>query len=229
MILTLIVVVGGLASLTIINKHEEKKVNESLPTQEKIDAIKVEKVTKLDVTNQPMQGDKDAPVTVVEFGDFKCPACKQWEQTIYPQFYQEYVATGKVKFHFVNYAFLGRDSWLAGAAGESIYKQNPKAFWQFYKAIYKHQGLETNVWATESFITQIVEENVDGIDMDQFKKDLHAQKHLKEVKQDYMMGATLGVRSTPSLMVDGKLVQNSSYPALKAQIEAELQSKGESK
>jgi len=229
MILTIVVVIGGLATLTIINKHEQKQVNESLPTQKEVDALKTEKVTGLDVTGQPMQGEKDAPVTVVKFGDFKCPACKQWEQTVYPQFYQEYVTTGKVKFYFVNYAFLGRDSWLAGAAGEIIYKQNPKAFWQYYKTVYKNQGLETNTWATESYLTQLVKENVDGIDLEQFKKDLHAHKYLKNVKQDYVMGSTLGVQSTPSLMVEDTIVSNSSYASLKAQIETALKSKGESK
>ena len=46
------------------------------------------------IEGQPILGSSDAPVTVVEFGDFKCPACKAWGESIFPQLIKDYVDTG---------------------------------------------------------------------------------------------------------------------------------------
>jgi len=39
---------------------------------------------EVELTDQPILVDQNAPITVVEFGDFKCPSCKAWGETIYP-------------------------------------------------------------------------------------------------------------------------------------------------
>lgn len=58
-------------------------------------------------------GKEDAPVKIVEFGDFKCPACAQFTGVIKPQIVQGYVDQNKAAFYFVNLAFIGKDSRTA--------------------------------------------------------------------------------------------------------------------
>lgn len=70
------------------------------------------------IDGQPTLGDPDAPITVVEFGDFKCPACKAWGENIFPQLVNDYVDTGQVKFSFINVLFHGEESELGSLAAE---------------------------------------------------------------------------------------------------------------
>lgn len=219
-ILVFALIVGALVVLFLLNKEQEKIVDASYPSYEKVEMPR--EVKDFDLANQPMIGKEDAPVTVVEFGDFKCPACKQWEQTVYPQLFTEYIDSGKVKFYFINFQFLGPDSRLAGNAGEIIYKQRKEAFWQFYQAIYDNQQSETLTWATHKNIVDIVKENVSGIDMVQFEKDLKEFKYFEEVKLDYSIVEKMGVTSTPSIFVNGVKLENPSYELIKASVEEEL-------
>ena len=73
--------------------------------------------------SQPTLGSSNAPITVVELGDFKCPACKAWGENIFPQLIEDYVDTGKVKFSLVNVLFHGDESKLGSVAAEAIYKE----------------------------------------------------------------------------------------------------------
>jgi protein-disulfide isomerase len=172
---------------------------------------------------QPMLGNPDAPVKVIEFGDFKCPACKQWEETIFPQFKQDFIDTGKVSFYFMNYAFIDRDSYLAASAGEAIAKQSNEAFWEYYAKLYENQGDESRIWATRKFVKQFVRDNVAGIDYERFVQDLDNDTYMFDVKEDFKIGGFYGVNGTPQFMINGKLFRFNSYEEMSAAIEAAQQ------
>lgn len=63
-------------------------------------------------STQQSLGKDDAPVKVVEFGDFKCPACRTWDVTVLPRLKEEYIDKGKVQLYFINFPFIGKDSDL---------------------------------------------------------------------------------------------------------------------
>ncbi|KJD43978.1 DsbA family protein [Paenibacillus terrae] len=172
--------------------------------------------------NQPHLGDSNAKVKVIEFGDFKCPACKKWTLENFQKFKLEFIDTGKVEFFFMNYAFIDRDSYLAGAAGESIYHQNNEKFWEFYELLYKNQGKETEIWATPTFLTQFVKDNIKDINQKQFELDVKNHTYLHSVKEDYKIGGFYGVNGTPTFIVNGKILRSSSYEDIKASILKEL-------
>lgn len=71
-------------------------------------------------STQQSLGKDDAPVKVVEFGDFKCPACRTWDVTVLPRLKEEYIDKGKVQLYFINFPFIGKDSDLGAAAGEEF-------------------------------------------------------------------------------------------------------------
>ncbi|OBZ11777.1 disulfide bond formation protein DsbB [Bacillus sp. FJAT-27264] len=171
---------------------------------------------------QPHLGSPDAKVKVIEFADFKCPACKNWKQAYLERFQQEFIETGKVELFFINYAFIDRDSIMAASAGEAIAAQNNEKFWEFMSKLYDHQGDETQIWATPKFLKDFVKENISGIDYDQFAKDLDDHTYMLPVKEDFKTGANYGVNGTPQFMVDGKLLPSSSYEELAAAIESQL-------
>lgn len=171
---------------------------------------------------QPHLGDPNAKVKVVEFADFKCPACKKWEETYMDQLQQEYIDTGKIELFFVNYAFIDRDSIMAASAGEAIAAQSNEKFWEFKRKLYEHQGDETKIWATPSFLLDFVKKNIEGIDYDRFAKDLKENTYMLPVKEDFKTGGYYGVNGTPQFMVNGELLPSASYEDLTAAIEAKL-------
>lgn len=206
--------------LVFVNQQSRASVLSGLPnyTDDKtkivVDGFKYEK--------QPHLGDPQAKVKVIEFGDFKCPACRSWNQENFEKFKSEFVDTGKVELFFMNYAFIDRDSYLAGVAGEAIYQQSNDKFWEFYEKLYQNQGKESEIWATPSFLKDFVKKNIQGIDLDAFNKAIDEHSYLHDVKEDYKIGGYYGVNGTPTFVVNGSLVRSMDYEDIKAAIEAEL-------
>jgi len=81
-----------------------------------------------------IMGDPNAPVTVIEYGDYQCPFCERFYAQVQSVIEQQYVQTGKVKFVFRNFPFLGQESIDAGAAVECA-KELGK-FWEYHGALY---------------------------------------------------------------------------------------------
>ncbi|MEK3790724.1 DsbA family protein [Paenibacillus sp. FSL R7-0204] len=174
---------------------------------------------------QPRMGNANAKVKIIEFADFKCPACKKWKEANWDSLKKEFLDTGKAEIYFVNYAFIDRDSILAASAGEAIAKQNNEKFWEYYEKLYDHQGDETEIWATPGFLLDFVKNNIDGIDYKLFEEDFKGHKYMLDVKEDYKTAGHYGINGTPQFMVNGKLLPDASYQGLSSAIENELSSK----
>ncbi|MNO36585.1 Disulfide bond formation protein D precursor [compost metagenome] len=171
---------------------------------------------------QPHLGEPSAKVKVIEFADFKCPACKKWEETYMPQLQKDFIDTGKIELFFTNFAFIDRDSIMAASAGEAVAAQSNEKFWEFKSKLYAHQGDETKIWATPEFLLDFVKKNINGIDYDRFASDLKSHAYMLPVKEDFKTAGYYGVNGTPQFMVNGELLPSSSYEELAAAIEAQL-------
>ncbi len=168
----------------------------------------------------PVKGDPNAKVTVIEFGDFRCPFCKRFFTDVEPQLQKDYIDTGKVKFYFRQYAFLGPASTVAANAAECANEQNK--FWDFHDYLYKNQPSETDtsIYTTDN-LTQIVG-NL-GMDTDQFRTCLDGKKYDKNVSDDLAAGQKVGVNATPTFYIDGnQLVGAQPYSAFQTIIDQEL-------
>lgn len=179
------------------------------------------------IEGQPVLGDPDAPVTVVEFGDFKCPACKAWSQNFYPQLVKDYVETGKVKFAYINVLFHGEESKLGSLAAESVFKQNPESYWIFNKEMFKAQPSENHddLWITKEKILEIAS-GIPNIDVEQLEADINNQTEMDEVNKDSQLVEEFEVKLTPSIMVNGTMVEDPfDYEQIKLLIDQALEDK----
>lgn len=158
---------------------------------------------------QPSLGDENAPVKVVKFGDFKCPACKAWEDTVYPKLKEKYIDEGIVEFYFVNLAFLGPDSLYAAEVGEAVAAQSSDAFFKYYEAVYANQQNESETWATEEYLFELIQNNVPEVDLDQLKQDIDAKTYEENVQSDIEFAVSIGLNSVPSVFVDGRKMEDS--------------------
>lgn len=219
-LIALVVVLSLGLGLAVVNAMTRPDLLDGLPNYTH-DKSKIT-VTGLNYEEQPYLGSPEAPVKVIEFADFKCPACKHWTAENFDTFKKEFIDTGKVQFFFMNYAFLDRDSYLAGIAGEAIYRQSNEKFWEFYKLIFENQKDEAEIWATPSFLIDLVGQQMKDIDMEQFKKDINNHTYLHQVKEDYKIGGYYGVNGTPTFFVNGILQRNSAYDSLQTAIREQL-------
>ncbi|MFC4775924.1 DsbA family protein [Paenibacillus sp. GCM10023252] len=179
-----------------------------------------------DYSGLPMQGSKDAPVKIVEFGDFKCPTCQYFAQNIEPQIKKDFIDTGKASMYFVNYPFLGPDSDWAAYAAQAVYHQNPEAFWPYYKAIYDNQKDERTVWATPEVLVQLARDAKLDIDFDKLKTDIEKQTYKKEVDDQEAMVRPAGVEGTPAVFINGKMYKGDlDYKDIQAAINKAVEGK----
>jgi protein-disulfide isomerase len=200
--ITLFVIVFSIALVGIARATQKDDIS-SLPTLMEAKGKVEITVGDFKLENNPFLGDPNAPIKVIEFYDFKCPACATWDENYFSDFKEEFIDTGKVQFYAINFPFLGPDSIEAALVAESVYKQNPLKYWEIKDLIFKHQGKENTIWATERFLVNLIENNIEGIDMKQLKKDLKAKTYLFNVKEDFKISTANGVYGTPMFIVNG--------------------------
>ena len=179
------------------------------------------------IEGQPTLGEPDAPVTVVGFGDFKCPACKAWGEKMFPELIKDYVETGKVKFSYINVLFHEEESKLGSLAAESVFEQNPNIYWDFHKELFKEQPSQNHdaLWITPDKILEVAKK-FPSIDVEKVKMDIEQQSAIKEVDKDSELVEEFKVEQTPSIMVNGTMLEDPfDYEKIKNLIEEELEGK----
>lgn len=217
--ITLLVLVLGFGIFILVQSVINSTTNTGTP------ATQTQKAADIDYSGQPHQGQANAPIKLVEFGDFKCPNCKRFHDLIYPQLKKDYIDTGKVQMFFMNMPFIGPDSATAAQAGEAVYKQNNDAFWKYYDAVYANQKDEKTIWATPDFLVGLVKQYIPEVNADQVKKDMADQSMKNQVVLDGIIANHLQVNEVPKLFINGKVVQFNNYADLKKALDAELAKK----
>ncbi|MEF2965284.1 thioredoxin domain-containing protein [Paenibacillus sp. M1] len=187
------------------------------PDLAKVDAGEVPQ--GFDEAHQPYLGNPDAPVTIVEFADYKCPACKRWKDEVLTELKREYLDTGKAVYYYVDFPFLSPDSTLAALAGESLFQQNQDYFWTYFDLMMQNQGHKEEEWANRDFIVQLVKEKIPEADLKQFEQDLDGRTYIANVKKDFMIAENHGVDGTPTVFVNGQAVEDISFEGIRNFIE----------
>ncbi|MCS7460914.1 DsbA family protein [Paenibacillus doosanensis] len=170
--------------------------------------------------SMPTLGKSDAPVKIVELGDYKCPSCKVFSQQIEPQLQKDFIDTGIASLHFMNYTIIGPDSNTAALAAQSIFHQNNDAYWKFYDAIYKAQGDEKLPWATPEFLTELARKENLPIDYDKLTADIAGKTYQSEIDAHNAFARNNQVGGTPTLFINGKKFDDVfDYNKIKAAIQ----------
>jgi|GEM_PF-378216 len=214
-VLVLVFVIVG---IVVNNKHSATTNNQS--TNQASTSNNQAVTRNIDYSDQPSLGKSDAPVKIVEFGDYKCPYCQRFELSIFPKIQKDYIDTGKVQFYFLNYILFGDESRLAAEASESIYHHYPDRFWSFHQLLYKNQGPEDKSWVTKGVLEKIAKQAVPNLNVSQLQSDMDHSTYDKDINKDITMGgAGLG---TPTLLMNGKMLDSSltfDYAKLSEQID----------
>lgn len=170
------------------------KIENKLPVGEGAGLIVPIELTK----GVPMLGKTEAKVTVVEFADYKCPYCKNFHEKIYNKLKTEFIDSGKVKYAYVNFAFLGEDSKTAAQASKCAKDQGK--FWEFHSELYAQQANLTDQGFTEAILKSVAGKY--KLDQLKFLDCLKTQKYITEVEEEGMLAADLGVEGTPTVFIN---------------------------
>jgi protein-disulfide isomerase len=209
----IIVIMGA---LFFVSKLQDKQAAQEFP---KITGENKVKVNGFNINEQPTLGNKKSGVEVVEFGDYKCPVCAQWNDKVFPKIQSDYINTNQISFSFENYPFISKDSNLAALAGEVIYSYDPNAFWTFHHEIYRNQPEETKTWATKKYLTDLAKKVIPNLNEQKFQDDLYKKSTMEKVATDMAIGDHFNVQGTPTVFVNGKMLKDPSYDSIKAAIE----------
>ncbi len=151
-------------------------------------------------------GSATAPVAVVEFGDYQCPACGAFFAQEQPTLIKNYVNTNKISFTFVPFSFIGQESFSAAEAAYCASDQGK--YWEYHDALYNDQHGENQGWFSTSRLEGYAQ-NL-GLNMDQFKSCFEGGKYKQKVQDDASYAASKNVTSTPTFSVDGQLVDSTT-------------------
>lgn len=163
-------------------------------------------------------GSPDAPVHLVEYGDYQCPACSSFSQTVFPTLLSDYIATGKVSFEFRDLAFIGDDSVTAAEAAACSIDQD--GFWLYHDTIYANHYGENLGNLSKSRLLQMAK--LSGLDQDKISSCIDAGTTAADVQQMHQEATQLGLTSTPSFVLNGTVIQWQGWDAMKQAIDAAL-------
>lgn len=176
---------------------------------------------EFDLEDEPMLGDENASVTIVEFGDFQCPACAGFNNGPIQQLKSEYVETGKVKMYWKDYPLVNIHPWSQPAAEtmECVYKEDNEAFWNVKERLFRNQGVLGITTAEDQIIEWASKE---GINKTSIRTCLESEDPGNKVDADKREGKNSGVTGTPSIYVNGKKLDGFGYQTIKNAVENEL-------
>lgn len=168
----------------------------------------------LSINDFVFKGKADAPVTVVEYSDFQCPACAFYATNLAKEIDQLYVDTGKIKFVYHEFPLPQHGNAVKAAeAGRCANEQN--AFWKMHDILFLRQS----EWAASGAPAKIFGEYAAGLGLDKaaFDQCLSSGKYQATVLAAQKRGNDANVNSTPTFEVNG---QRYTATDLKAAIEA---------
>ncbi len=164
-------------------------------------------------------GDPNAPVHIIEYGDFQCPYCLQFWTETEPQLIEEYVNTGKVYFEFRSFPIIGPESAWAAEGAYCAGDQNK--FWEYHDTLFTNWTGENVGDFTKEKLIQYAE--VLGLNMAEFESCLSEEKYKEKVEQDQAQAEADGVHATPTFFINGFKVEGSQpFSILKDLIEQAL-------
>lgn len=164
----------------------------------------------IDYDNQPFIGDVSAPVDIVEFGDYKCPHCKEFNDSLFPIINEELVTTGKAKFYFMNFPFIGPDSYTAAQFAETVYLElGNEKFWEFHHLLFANQTTSSGGmnYFSDDFMKEVLAEVVSSEETKKVVQAYNEGKGKDPLEKDMNTANNLGITSTPTIYIDGKLFE----------------------
>lgn len=223
-VFTMLVLTGevGTPGTTTGNQAAPSQAQPSQPAAPSGEPVEVS------LDDDPVMGDADAPVTLVEFSDYECPFCGRFYSQTLPQIKSEYIDTGKAKLVYRDFPLdqelpdgriMHPRANPAAIAAECVQEQSgDEAYFEMHDLLFENQRALDDA-SLRSYASQV------GVDLDEWD-ECYADEDgemLAEVQADKTAGLNAGVSGTPTVFVNGqRIVGAQPYNVFKAAIDAAL-------
>lgn len=145
-----------------------------------------------------VHGDPDAPITIMEFGDYQCPACGQFAQIVKPRLDLAYIQTGQAKLVFYDFPLSAHPhSFLAARAARCAGDQG--RYFEYHDAVFRTQREWSPMRNAAGHFRNLAEET--GLDESAFRACLDSDRHADVVTANLQLGQRLDVGGTPTVFV----------------------------
>ncbi len=148
---------------------------------------------KIPTEGFPSLGPADAPITIVEFGDFQCPYCRQWQQQTYQPLLNAYPGKIRIVYRDFPLTSIHPNAMPAAEAAQCANEQN--AFWPYYDKLFSSDKLGDDVY--KQYAQDL------GLDMNQFNECVSNHKYAQAIQTDSDFAVSTGVNSTPTFFING--------------------------
>ena len=151
----------------------------------------IEKVVSID--DDPIKGDKNAPITIIEFSDYECPFCKRSYDNVITQIDKEYISKGKVRLVFRDYPLPFHKKAIPAAIAANCAGEQGK-YWEVHDFMFENPD-KLDAASVISSAAGI------GLDKAKFEACINDKSKEKEIEKDVEDGQKYGVRGTPSYFI----------------------------
>jgi protein-disulfide isomerase len=169
-----------------------------IPTVQEAGPPKITMNTFL-ANGSPILGNPDAPVTLVEFGDYQCHFCNVFFHSTEDDILKNYIETGKVRMIFKDYNIIGPDSISASHGAHCADDQG--LFWEYHDILYSNWTGENNGWASSENLVKFAQE-ID-LDMDKWSECMKNKPYSQLILASNEDAKNLGITGTPAFFVIG--------------------------
>jgi protein-disulfide isomerase len=218
-ILSVVLIICLIGSFYVYDMYKDAKAEAEAAKQPAVITTTDDTVKRVDIYigGDPILGSLEAPVRIVEFGDFQSAENGQFYKKIFPLLKQAYIDTGKVKLVFKDFP-MEEHGYAQYDAEAASCAQEQGRFWDYHNKLFENQAyLDTGslrIYATDLML-----------DFELFKSCMDHRTMATEVYKDAEDGKKLGVSFAPAFFVNGILVNDpTSYASFSTLIDQELAS-----
>ena len=183
--------------------------------------------TTTDVRGEGFRGEASAKIAIIEYGDFECSFCGQFERETFPQILKNYIQTGKIRYLYRDLPLHHPHAMIAARASRCAEDQGK--YWEMHDALFASQ---TNL--AEEHLSELA--GPLGLDATKFTICLASDKFTKEIQASVSQAANLGVNATPAFVIgtleqgdntvriEKRVIGAAPYESLKADLDVLLAS-----
>jgi protein-disulfide isomerase len=179
-----------------------------------IRAILVEFIQEINIKGAPFMGREDAPVVLIVFTDYQCPYCAKLLPIL-----NQLIENNKETLKIVMKNFpLPMHNFARKAASIALAADTLGKFWEIQEKLYKN---------TKQMDISLIQEIASDlkVDPDEFQKKMDSKEVQSRISMDIMDGENADVRGTPTIFIDGKIVESRSIKGIQNIINTQLQGK----
>jgi len=184
----------------VAKKEEEARVRQEEANKPKKSDVQAS------VDDDPMLGDPNAPITIIEFSDYECPYCELHTTQVENQIIENYINTGKANLVFRDFPLDFHADAMPAAVAANCARTlggDDASYFAFHDKLYANQQ-NLNEAAYKQYASEM------GLDATQFA-DCLAQNDTSEIEKDLADGQAYGVTGTPAFFINGYFIAG-AYP-----------------